>query len=390
MFKPSVKAARSALKDFLPRAGRAYAASRNTDTGPEERKNVSQLSPWVRTRLLPEWEIIGHVLKQHGQSTASKFIDEVCWRTYWKGWLQLRPAIWDDYLSELKAQLIQSNENERYIATVKGRSGIECLDAWTRELTETGYLHNHARMWYASIWIHTLKLPWTLGAAFFMTHLLDGDPASNTLSWRWVGGLHTIGKTYLARPGNIRKYTDNRFTVEEPLADKPRVLNTSHLPKPRPLANLEEPSANEKLGLLVQEDDLGAPDWISRKLEVSCTAGIFLKGIYTENNLADTVIAFRLASLQDALGESTNCFESIEATVAWAKSETLDAVLMAEVPVGLWNEPISELEAALKQQNIKLYFIRHWWDEMLYPHAKSGFFRFKKAIPKALTKLPGS
>jgi deoxyribodipyrimidine photo-lyase len=65
-----------------------------------------------------------------------------------------------------------------------------------QELVETGYLHNHARMWFASIWIFTLRLPWELGADFFLRHLLDGDAASNTLSWRWVAGLHTKGKHY--------------------------------------------------------------------------------------------------------------------------------------------------------------------------------------------------
>ncbi len=78
-----------------------------------------------------------------------------------------------------------------------------------------GYLHNHARMWFASIWIFTLRLPWVLGADFFMRHLCDGDPASNTLSWRWVAGLHTRGKTYLARASNIATYTGGRFTPQD-------------------------------------------------------------------------------------------------------------------------------------------------------------------------------
>ncbi|MGK0463845.1 MAG: deoxyribodipyrimidine photolyase, partial [Lentimonas sp.] len=78
VFEPSIKAAYSTLEEFLPRAGSDYAANRNTDTQPGERKNVSQLSPWVRTRLLPEWKIVQQVLKQHSASAASKFIDEVC------------------------------------------------------------------------------------------------------------------------------------------------------------------------------------------------------------------------------------------------------------------------------------------------------------------------
>ena len=387
MFTPTLATATSTLESFLPRAGHAYAAERNTDTGPRERKNVSQLSPWVRTRMLPEWKIINNVLKQHSRSAAEKFIDEVCWRTYWKGWLQLRRGIWDDYLNELNVQRNQWSHHDCYVSTINSQSGIECLDAWTRELIETGYLHNHARMWYASIWIHTLQLPWTLGAAFFLTHLLDGDPASNTLSWRWVAGLHTIGKTYLARPGNIRKYTNGRFTVDEPLAEKPLKLDTPPLPKPSEIPDLPKIPAEAKLGLLVQEDDLSASEWICEKFEIHSIAGLFLQDIYTTHNIAKPVADFRIACLKNTLGTDANYFESIEATVNWTKREELDAVIIAEIPVGLWNKAIPELKAALEQQGIKLYFVRHWWDTLLQPHAKAGFFRFKKAIPKALSKI---
>ena len=66
-------------------------------------------------------------------------------------------------------------------------------------------------MWFASIWIFTLELPWQLGAEFFMQHLYDGDSASNTLGWRWVAGIQTQGKHYLASEWNIKKFTNNRF-----------------------------------------------------------------------------------------------------------------------------------------------------------------------------------
>ena len=203
------------LEAFLPRAGRRYAETRNYDQGPEAHDNVSTLSPWIRHRLVTEAEVIRAVRARHRFRAAEKFIQEVCWRTYWKGWLEMRPAVWAAYRAEVESGLAALDDDsglrESWQSAVEGRTGIACFDAWAGELVSTGYLHNHARMWFASIWIFTLKLPWALGADFFLRHLLDGDPASNTLSWRWVAGLHTRGKTYLARPGNIETYTRGRF-----------------------------------------------------------------------------------------------------------------------------------------------------------------------------------
>ena len=185
------------LASFVPGAGAAYARTRNYDHGPRRRSNVSGLSPWIRLRLLTEQEVLAAAVAAHGPSGCRKFAEEVCWRTYFKGWLELRPAVWSDYRAELKRQRdALSRPGARHDAwrrALAGETGIDCFDAWVRELAETGYLHNHARMWFASIWIFTLDLPWQLGADRFLRHLLDGDPASNTLSWGWVAGLHTRG-----------------------------------------------------------------------------------------------------------------------------------------------------------------------------------------------------
>ncbi|MBT8446195.1 MAG: hypothetical protein KJO38_03535, partial [Gammaproteobacteria bacterium] len=218
-------AALARLEAFVPSAGRAYAAQRNFDYGPERRGNVSTLSPYLRHRLLLEEEVVEAVLARHSRSAAEKFIQEVLWRSYWKGWLEQRPEFWPAYLDELDAALAALREddgfNAGYQAAVTGRTGIDCFDAWARELIGTGYLHNHARMWFASVWIFTLELPWQLGADFFIRHLLDGDPASNTLSWRWVAGLHTRGKHYVARADNIARYTQGRFRPDGQLHPDP-------------------------------------------------------------------------------------------------------------------------------------------------------------------------
>ena len=126
-----------------------------------------------------------------------KFVDEICWRTYWKGWLEHRPAVWHDYLDDL-TYFNDNNENDIYHRAIDGETGLECFDAWVSELKEYGYIHNHARMWFASIWVFTLIFRGNLVLISFYRNLLDADPASNTLSWRWVSGLQTKGKRYIA------------------------------------------------------------------------------------------------------------------------------------------------------------------------------------------------
>lgn len=377
-----------AFRDFLPHAGRDYASTRNYDYGVNRRDNVSMLSPWVRLRMLPEWTILGEILKQHSASAASKFIDEVCWRTYWKGWLQLRPFVWDDYMKELAETAHTHADDDVYLSTLKGDNGIECLDTWTCELIETGYLHNHARMWYASIWIHTLRLPWALGADFFIKHLLDGDAASNTLSWRWVAGLHTPGKSYLASAANIEKYTISRLSVNTPLATDPvEHPDFKGHPTTTDLKTKAAFPTEGRIGVIVHEEDLSAHDWLAVKCQSIGIAGLFPKTTYESSGISEKVINFREASMRSALAKNGRVFLSVDQVVRWARELKLDSVVMPEPPVGLWNTVLPQLKAELKAVGVEICLARHWWDAHFYPHAKAGFFRFKKAIPSALDQI---
>ena len=161
-------AALARLEEFLPLAGHAYAANRNKDAGPGAAGSTSQLSPAIRRRLVTEGEVCVRVIGAHGSAASEKFIQEVCWRTYWVGWLEQRPAIWHRYCADVEALTVTLGDDRglqrRYADAVNGRTGIDCFDAWVAELRDTGWLHNHARMNFASIWIFTLRLPWQLGA----------------------------------------------------------------------------------------------------------------------------------------------------------------------------------------------------------------------------------
>ena len=155
-FLPATRAeAEARLEAFIPRMGRRYAAERNYDNGPGKHASVSALSPWLRRRLLLESDVAAAALAAHGPEAAEKFVQEVLWRGYFKGWLERRPGIWASYVSGLEADLAGAASNSglrrALEAAETGTTGLECFDAWARELTDTGYLHNHARMWFASI-----------------------------------------------------------------------------------------------------------------------------------------------------------------------------------------------------------------------------------------------
>ena len=210
-FETSRAKAIEKLDRFVERNLSDYSKLRNFDFGHDKRDNVSCLSPYITHGVLNEVEVIKKSLAKYSFNKNEKFIQEVLWRTYWKGWLELRPSVWSDYIISLNNIREKYREDPNYLKAIEGKTNIECFDEWVKELKKHNYLHNHTRMWFASIWIFTLDLPWQLGAELFLKHLYDGDAASNTLGWRWVAGIQTQGKHYLASEWNIKKFTNNRF-----------------------------------------------------------------------------------------------------------------------------------------------------------------------------------
>ncbi len=248
-FEISREGALDQLDNFIKTELSSYSLKRNFDLGPNDKSNVSCLSPYISHRLITEYEVTKKVLSKFQYQKVEKYVQEIFWRVYWKGWLELRPQVWSDFIEDLK----NIEENDDYKKAINGETQIECFNDWVKELKENNYLHNHTRMWFASIWIFTLRLPWQKGAEFFMKHLFDGDAASNTLSWRWVAGIQTKGKNYIAHAWNISKFTKKRYqsvTLNEnavPLIDRREY-------KLRPLNLNYEAGSNENL--IVFENEL--------------------------------------------------------------------------------------------------------------------------------------
>ncbi len=388
------------LQAFAPRMGRRYANGRNTDHGLGAHKAVSVLSPYIRRRLVLEQDAVALALATHGPDEAEKFVQEVIWRGYFKGWLERRPQVWDSYRTGLEDDLAALDRDRRLRRDVEravnGQTGLECFDAWAGELAETGYLHNHARMWFASIWIFTLGLPWRLGADFFYRHLLDGDAASNTLGWRWVAGLHTRGKPYPADAQNIATFTAGRFTPRpSDLAEVTQGLEATEpdgLPTLMPLRAFATPQPGNPTALLITDEDCRVEDFNLAALDIRTTATLAGSALRSPLPVSDLVTLFEAEALADAasrVGAAPVALQAADpaALAKWAAAAGATQIATAYVTCGPLRDWLDEASPALATAGITLCEWRRDWDSAIWPHATAGFFKVKQNIPRILEQV---
>ena len=374
-FEASKAAALNKLNNFVEKNLSEYSKLRNFDLGPENRTNISGLSPYITHGVINEKEVIEKSLSKFSFSKNEKFIQEVLWRTYWKGWLELRPNVWTDYLVELNKIRKEYKGNQNYKNAINGKTDIECFNYWIKELRENNYLHNHTRMWFASIWIFTLELPWQLGAELFMQHLYDGDSASNTLGWRWVAGIQTQGKHYLASEWNIKKFTNNRFNnIKLNENAPPKVSEKSYS-----IVKKDFSSKNmEKENLLIFENNLSfeTSDFQNNKFEK-----IYIVSNKNENRsikLSEKVIKFKSLLIMDQKQRLENNSINCE-IVDISEIKNINEKVIALYPT------VGENLDYLNSNNLELDFLYRKLDQYSWQYCNKGFFNFKNYIPKIIT-----
>ena len=378
-FIPTRASALEKLDYFIENGLKDYSKARNFDYGPDKRDNTSCLSPYISHGVINEIEVIKKSLNKFSFSKNEKFIQEVLWRTYWKGWLELRPNVWTDFLVELNSIKNKYKDNENYLNAIEGNTNIECFNYWVKELKDTNYLHNHTRMWFASIWIFTLDLPWQLGAEFFLKHLLDGDPASNTLGWRWVAGIQTQGKHYLASEWNIKKFTNNRFNqirLNENATSK--ISEKTYTIIKQDFIN---PSIDEQKTLVIFDNNLSFESSNFTDTQFKKIILIKQNNENREIKLSENVVKFK-----ELLNEDQK--KRLEQKNIKCQILEINDLKNIDEDFYILYPSIGESLDFLIKLNLKNYkFLYRSLDSFSWQFCNKGFFNFKNHIPKIVSKF---
>ena len=379
MFEPSREFANKKITRFIDNNLGEYSRLRNFDFGPDKRTNISCLSPYITHGVVTEQEVIRLSLKKFSFSKIEKFIQEVLWRVYWKGWLELRPNVWMDYIIDLNKLKLEYKDNKDYLNAIEGKTNIECFNTWVDELKNHNYLHNHTRMWFASIWIFTLNLPWQLGAELFMKYLFDGDSASNTLGWRWVAGIQTKGKNYVASEWNIKKFTNNRFSNIK--------LNENPFPimDDRNYSIINNKFLNTNLSgdqsLLIFENNLSFDQTDFKDQSFKNIYFIYNGNETRQIKLDEKVLTFKKSLIEDQIKNLKN--KSINCEII----NIQDLKNMKENLLALYPS-IGENLDYLNKNNLKnINFLYRKIDQYSWKYCNKGFFNFKSYIPKIVQEF---
>ena len=374
-FVTTRKEALDAMERYIENNISDYTAKRNFDFGPQNRKNISCLSPYITHRLISEYEVAKKTLSKYPYQKVEKFIQEIFWRVYWKGWLELRPKVWTDFVEDTK----NIENTKEYEKAINGETNIDCFNDWVKELKENNYLHNHTRMWFASIWIFTLKLPWQKGAEFFLRELYDGDAASNTLSWRWVAGIQTKGKNYIAQNWNINKFTNNKYK-DLKLNENPQPIIDQRDYKVSPLSISNNETASDKLVFFENELDFQFFN-IDNHKKVYC---VLLANDERQVKLGSKVLDYKKNLIKNQIQNSGLKIEFIEGNKFIELSSNDKDFDIVYPSVG---ENMSFLKRVIKRNNLNINYLTREEDNYCWQFSNKGYFNFKSNIPKILSQF---
>lgn len=415
-YPPTRAAALARWAEFLELAPR-YGAERNRVL--PGHPFVSRLSGALRHRLVLESELIESLLRRHRFDIVQKLVQELVWRGYWKSWLERRPSVWSDWCATrvvVRDQLDVATR-QRLSRIEAGEGDVAVMNRFACELVTTGYLHNHARMWFASYWVHVERLPWELGAEFFLRHLQDGDAASNTLSWRWVAGLHTPGKRYFVRRSNLVRYCDPALLQDATGLERLDDARVAALESTLPIPVVAHPSpgsvqAGDRTADLIVPRRIGL--WLhdeDARLECSPLAALRpVAGLIDAGESGAAAFGygearrrFTAEALADAAARTQQFFSArgpfmlqscdpgqslASSLIEFARRHRLEVIAGMHPAVGPLADLLPTLRAALREAGIDLRLMRRADDTRFASAAGGGFFSYWSRVERVLRAGP--
>ncbi len=349
-----------------------YSKLRNFDFGPNNEGSVSKLSPFITHRILSEYDLIHDIKSKYKIKNSTKFVEEIFWRVYWKGWMENRPKVWHYFTLEKNLDF----DFELYENAINGNTELDFFNSWVLELKQYNYLHNHTRMWFASTWIFNLGLPWQLGANFFFKYLFDGDAASNLLSWRWVAGLQTKGNRYLFSSSNLRKFSNNRFNVEKIINKQISIEELNQIPLEDEIYknNMDPKSDN----LILFENDLNVATLKNLLPSYKKVFIILLKNEQRQIKLSESVLKFK----HELVSEFAEQFDNVEQIEPNSLEPTFKNINQIDIIYPGVGENYDFIIKFKNLHNKKIFNLVRDVDLFAWQFAKKGFFKFKENIPK--------
>ena len=216
----SMLSRQDALEKFNSFNPALYAKTRNFLNG-----QISRLSAHIKYGIITNKELYQYIRDKYNFVESEKFIQELAWRDFWRSYAYHHPdQLWtnvEEYKTGFRAQEYQDNLPEDVMSAT---TPTQIINIFIEQLTSAGYLHNHARMYLASYIIHFRRVKWQAGAKFFMSHLLDGDIASNNFSWQWIASTFA-GKPYIFNLENVHKYCHKSIDI---IPEKNREIDGSY------------------------------------------------------------------------------------------------------------------------------------------------------------------
>jgi len=208
-FKPSWPTRQESLERFQNFNPLTYTKTRNFLNG-----QVSKLSPLIKHGVISNKELFEINRNKFSFMDSEKFIQELAWRDFWRNYAYNHPdQLWID-VENYKTGFQSSNYQDAIPEDIEcANTPSQVINIFIEELKNTGYLHNHARMYVASYIVHFRRVKWQAGAKFFLTHLLDGDIASNNFSWQWIASTFS-GKPYIFNLENVLKYCHQTIKID--------------------------------------------------------------------------------------------------------------------------------------------------------------------------------